>query len=363
MSEERDVQIQERIIERASDWYVRHRDEELTPADKERFLEWLSASPQHTSEYLAIARLSGGFKAAISDLGLCEKSLLQEIEASAPPTVARLPVSRKVPSRVRSFSIAASLLLSLGAALAAYFLTAPGYAGLPRSIAVAHGEQRTVQLRDGSVMHVNASSKVRIRYSRAERLIELEQGQALFEVARDATRPFRVRAGVADVVAVGTQFDVYRRPGQDVTVTVVQGKVEVVPDRQRESRVTPEHSDAVQRAYRLSAGEQVRIGGAAAPVRAVAVDARSATAWVRREIIFEGEALGDVADEFNRYVPVPIEIEDASLRDLKVNGVFNAYDVESFIVFLKQYDVAIEQGEDRIRVHRQVIDSRGGTRK
>ncbi len=90
-----------------------------------------------------------------------------------------------------------------------------------------HGDQRTIRLDDGSIIHLNSQSRVHVRYSSGERLIELEQGQALFDVVRDATRPFRVRAGSADILAVGTQFDVYRRSGGDLTVTVVEGKVAV----------------------------------------------------------------------------------------------------------------------------------------
>lgn len=351
MSADNEARIREAIIDRASDWYVRHREGDLTGVEKQQFLEWLGESLQHTNEYLAIARLSGGFKAAIADLGLHEAQLLERMQASPLATVVQLPGARQRSSRIRMFSMAASVALLVGAVWLAYWLAAPGIVGLPRSIAVGEGEPRRVSLRDGSVIFVNADSTVRIRYTGDERLIELQRGQALFEVAHDPTRPFRVRAGMADVVAIGTQFDVLRRDGQALTVTVLEGKVDVVTESAGAHGVPLETGRSAS-SYRLGAGEQMRLGVVMTPVKTIAVNARAAAAWVRHEVIFRDETLGDVVDNFNRYARIPIEIENASLRSTKVNGVFNVYDVESFIEFLKQYGVTIERGDDRIHVRR-----------
>ncbi len=79
-----------------------------------------------------------------------------------------------------------------------------------RLTVTAHGEQGVRQLPDGSVLHLNTDSEVTVRYSHGERLVELERGEALFQVAHDDQRRFRVAAGEAGVLAVGTRFDVYR---------------------------------------------------------------------------------------------------------------------------------------------------------
>jgi transmembrane sensor len=365
----RDEFLRDAVTERAADWYLRHREGELTPAEKQEFLRWLQDSLQHTREYLSVARLAGGLREAVSDLRG------QEGEGEWPATPARegasddvlhLPV---IPGRAygqrgegnphrfgrRSqqgtyWKLAGAAACLIVAAAAVYWLTTPGFLGLPRSIAVAHGEQRTVQLRDGSIVHVNSSSRLEVRYSSTERVVELQSGQALFDVARDPDRPFRVRAGNTELVAVGTQFDVYRRGSEDVTVTVVHGKVDVLTSAGIQVSARRESDVSVSRPLRLNAGEQIRLSRQQVLQKPETVDVRIATAWMRRELIIEGRPLGEVASELNRYLAVPIRIEDPSLSRLDVSGVFNAYDADSFIAFLEQYPVEVERGSDAIHV-------------
>jgi len=205
-----------------------------------------------------------------------------------------------------------------------------------------HGEQLTERLADASVLHLNTDTAVDVRYERAGRHIEIERGQVVFEVAHDATRPFRVRTGTAEVVDVGTKFDVYRQPGSTL-VTVLEGRVTV-------AAITP-GANANQGLVLVGAGEQVRVAEGAMPSSPAKVDAQRATAWLRRQIAFEHEPLALVAAEFNRYASKPIEIETPALGALTVSGVFAADDTESFIAFLRSLDgVRVEVTATRIRV-------------
>jgi transmembrane sensor len=201
-----------------------------------------------------------------------------------------------------------------------------------------------VQLRDGSIAHLNTNTLIRVRYSQGERLIEFERGQALFQVVRDATRPFRVRAGATEVQAVGTQFELYRKAAGETMVTVVEGLVDV-------KRSEPATASSNARPLRLSAGDQIRIGDSnEAPAKPARVDLRSATAWVQRELVFNEQSLREVATEFGRYNSVPVVIDDPELRELQVSGIFKAYDVESFLGFLQQFE-RVEIGRDRDVIH------------
>ena len=107
------------------------------------------------------------------------------------------------------------------------------------------------------------------------------------------------------MLAVGTQFDVYRSPGA-VKVTVVEGTVVVFT------------AAAPQAARRVEAGYQVEVGERVGTPRAV--DTRAALAWLERRIAFENRPLGEVAEEFNRYGRIAIEIEDQELRALPISG-------------------------------------------
>jgi len=210
----------------------------------------------------------------------------------------------------------------------------------PQRYATGHGEQKTWRLADNSVLRLNTDTAVTVRYRPAERLIEIDRGQAFFEVVHEPTRRFRVVAGATNIVAVGTQFDVYRDRVSTV-VTVVEGQVTVASD------------STLRRELHVNAGGQVRVIAGRLPDHATPVDTQRSTAWLRRQIAFDQEPLAAVAAEFNRYGAVPIEIETPSLNTLVISGVFAADDTETFLAFLRTLDdVTVETTSTRIRVFR-----------
>src|SRR5262249_42328547 len=225
--------------------------------------------------------------------------------------------------------------------------------GLPRTYSTIRGQQSMQQLPDGSVLRLNTDSQVTVRYSRRERTVELERGQALFQVAPNPQRPFRVAAGNVRVQDLGTQFDVYRKPDV-VTVTVVEGTVAVyvhLPVQAPTEGLAPS-------ALTLDAGYAVDVGRKVGAPRAI--DARTAVAWLQRQIAFENTPLGEVAIEFNRYSAVPIEIETPTLWTLPVSGVFSVDDTETFLDFLRSLEgVSLASTSTRIRVYQSVTPSPG----
>jgi transmembrane sensor len=193
----------------------------------------------------------------------------------------------------------------------------------PQTFATAIGEQRAIELEDGSVIQLNAHSHVAVHLSRQARDVRLLDGEALFKVAHDPTPPFRVYADDTVIRAVGTQFNVYRR-ANDTTVSVIEGRVEI-------SRETSPARSPGQ----LSAGETARITAAGAITRARG-DTTEATAWRQRRLIFRDSTLGDIAAEFNRYNRTPqITVEGDALRARRYGGTFDADDPESLVDFLR----------------------------
>src|SRR5262249_27858502 len=131
-------------------------------------------------------------------------------------------------SLLRVFPVAASLAAGLlVVTLAALWWVHDGERfGIPKIYRTVHGEQSVHRLPDGSIVHLDTDSAVTVRYSDRERVIEIGHGQALFQVVHENTRRFRVVAGAVGVIAVGTEFDVYRTTGTTV-VTVAAGQVAV----------------------------------------------------------------------------------------------------------------------------------------
>jgi transmembrane sensor len=350
-----DEQILAAITEQAGAWFVENRSGPLNNEARASFIAWLRASPVHVQEYLGIAALAGDLAEAVNDPQLSPELLLAEARADVDNVVSLgrpLPTQATARPRLRvsrTWSLASAAVTAIVfVASAAIWSGRDGERfGLPKTYSTEHGEQSVRQLPDGSVLHLNTDTAVTVRYSRAERIVDLDRGEALFQVASDSQRRFRVAAGEAGVVAVGTEFDVYRRTGA-VTVTVVEGTVAVftgTPPLPTPSNLLP------PTAIRVGAGYQVEVHSRVGSPRAV--DARAAVAWLERQIAFENRPLGEVADEFNRYGRVVIEIDDGDLRAIPISGVFDAYDTDSFAAFLATLEgVVVQKTPTHIRVLR-----------
>jgi transmembrane sensor len=214
-----------------------------------------------------------------------------------------------------------------------------------RRFETQHGQQTMQRLADGSILHLNTDTSLEVMFDERGRNLRLEAGEAHFTVAHEDARKFRVTAGDAEIVAVGTRFDVRLQEASTI-VTVVEGKVDVGTNAATRSDT--------HRTLRVPAGYQVRIDGGVLPAQSEAVDTEATVAWLQHKIAFESRPLGEVADEFNRYAAVRFVIEDEKLRALRVSGVFNAYDSNSFVAFLESLDdVRVERTAGEIRVLRE----------
>jgi len=351
-------QIRAAIAEQAGEWLAEENlSGSLDPERCAEFMAWIKASPVHVEEYLAIGLLSSDLVAAADDSrfelevvraearsdGADVVALGRPMRDRAPDSASRIPW-RARPRAVAAVAAAAALVI-VAASVVGSIRDGERF-GLPRTYSTGHGEQTAQRLPDGSLLHLNTDSRVTVHYSRRERVVDVDRGQALFQVAHDGERRFRVSVKGAQVVAVGTQFDVYRRPDA-VVVTVVDGAVAV----SAEGRL-PETAAGLlpERTVRLGAGYQLEVSDRRIGLPH-SVDPRSAIAWMQRKIVFENRPLGEVAKEFNRYGSATIEIDDAALRAQPISGSFDAYDTDSFAVFLESLDgIVVQRTPNRIRV-------------
>ena len=126
------------------------------------------------------------------------------------------------------------------------------------------GEQRLIVLEDGSRMSLNTAKRVRVDLTPTQRTVSIEAGEALFEVAKDAQRPFVVRAGGSEVVALGTVFSVRLKQqgesgGDTLSVVLLEGKVSVRGNAASESS----SASAIGRWIVLQPGERAQFEVAA----------------------------------------------------------------------------------------------------
>jgi transmembrane sensor len=329
------------VTEQASAWWMLLNHGDATLADHHAFGEWVARSPERVEAFLQTARLTRALQSTnIQWPDTPIETLIREAK-SLPGEVISLPVRhRRHPSMEYSASpwtrrvVAVGIVALIAGVAGWWFASAEHYQ-------TAIGEQRSVVLSDGTVVTLNTSSEIEVRMTRDHRTVDLLSGEALFEVARDPARPFDVAVGSTTVRAVGTEFNVDRRPN-GTTVTVVEGKVAVI---------TGDHPGAdplVDESANLpvAAGEQLIVAPNIVP-HAAHVDPAKATAWTQRKLVFEHRPLGEVAEEFNRYNRERIDIESPQLRKQEITGVFEANNPESFTAFLSKIpDVTVERAAD-----------------
>ena len=342
-----DEQIRAAIAEQASQWFTENRAGPLDHKESGRFMAWLQASPAHVEEYLRVAALAPDLERATKRIDTPREILLARARAEPDGIVSinrtglaklgRSTRQRRPAVRV----LAAAVILAVVAVTTVWSIRDGERFGLARTYSTRRGEQQIQTLPDGSIVHLNTDSAVTVRFSRAERLISLGRGEALFQVAHQDHRRLRVQTDRGGVVAVGTQFDVYRKSGT-TAVTVIEGSVEVY----RGSAPPPAHSDIWTR---LNPGDQLEVGDGIGALRHI--DARVAVAWMQRQIVFQDEPLGEVAAEFNRYGPITVDIDEESLRMLRISGIVDAYDTDSFSAYLSTLDgVTVKKTPTRILV-------------
>ena len=200
-------------------------------------------------------------------------------------------------------------------------------------------ETRVVTLQDDSQLHLNSRTSLQVILRADRRDIELLRGEALFDVAHDVSRPFRVHHRGVIVQALGTQFDVRLYP-HNLTVTVAAGRVAVWQPAQLPD---PSRLD-------ITAGQRVSVALDASAHSGktqtlTARQLRGALGWSEGSLEMRGQRLSDVVEVFNHANTSRIVINDPRVAEIRMGGRFNVKDPESFVAALHgQHVVAKTEG-------------------
>lgn len=357
----KDKQARAAIAEQASEWFVSNDETPLGTPEAGALVAWLKASPIHVEEFLRVAAIARDLHGVASDADYSVDALIARARADADDAQVRWLGSAE-PGPVRSKTFAPRYALVAGAVIAVacsgfllWHRIFPNRMGNSTQVTALHletrhGEQRSFRLADNSVVHLNTQTALTVQYSQAERLVVLTSGEAVFEVSPELKRAFRVRAGPAEIVDLGTRFNVRLKPDSTV-VTVVSGRVAVEASAALMQGDLNHEPHNPRRSVELGANQQISVTQGQWPASFIAVDANRTTAWMHRQIVFDHEPLERVAAEFNRYATTPFEITGPELRVLEVSGVFSTDDAEEFLAFLRSLEgVRVEVTATRIRV-------------
>jgi len=217
-----------------------------------------------------------------------------------------------------------ALIAGGGTALAASLVGGLIWARSARSYQTEIGEIRRVPLEDGSVAAINTKSKIEVKLAETRREVLIDEGEAWFQVAKDASRPFVVAAGRIRAQAIGTAFSVRKRDtGADIIVT--EGTVDAWADGAEGAKI------------RLAAGESAFVANNAGMTRLSYAPNSSdgPLAWRAGKIELVGESLENAAAEFNRYNRRQIIIDDPAVGAELFDGVFRIDDPEGFGLAVK----------------------------
>jgi transmembrane sensor len=302
----------------ASAWIVQVDSGAMSKGDIEDLKEWISRSPQHKHSF---QKMASGFL----EIG----TLLTQDGATT-------TIRERKPKKAL---FSAPVMLSMAATvIAGFFIFSGQFSDQPLKAAeptvqyIANvGEQKDVTLADGSVVTLNTNSRIDVNFTGAERSINLAYGEALFDVAKDRSRPFVVHANQGAVRAVGTIFSV-RSIKSEVSVLVEEGIVELIaPPIANQPGATTLAEDMVVLA-RLRTGEEANFDGVNKNIRSVEpADVANRHAWKNGMLIFDGHSLSEVVDEITRYTDMKIVISNPEMQDLQIGGTFKVGETEAFL--------------------------------
>ncbi|PZP59165.1 MAG: iron dicitrate transport regulator FecR [Pseudoxanthomonas spadix] len=307
----------------ASVWITRLHGPGRGPELEAGFRRWLAEHPENAQEFEGLTEVWDLLSGSVPSGAALR---LERWEHSAEARELRALRTQTFPIRARRWRrrgwamAACAVLAAIGVLL--HHLTAG-----PAPYVTAVGEQRTVRLEDGSRLTLNADSRVTTDLTGAERRVQLERGEALFEVAKDARRPFVVIVDGHSVTALGTTF-VVRRDAHRVAVTLIEGRVAVAT-----LTTTPagdnRHASPAPSADILTPGERIILGDRV-PVRIDTPRLDAVTAWRRGEVLLDNTPLSEAAAEMNRYDRTGIVIDSARARAVRLSGLYHVGDNAGF---------------------------------
>lgn len=300
----------EEIEAQAASWLTTLGRDEVTDTDRKKFQTWLAQSERHR-------RAFNNLSAMWDDL-----AILKDLNDIAEAT----PSNNGIPFGLhrRTFMAAAASLgvMTIGGAFFTYMRRTSVQSG---AYATAIGEQKMINLADGSTVQLNTDSRVEVALTKTHRVIQLTKGEAHFVVAKHKHRPFLVQAAGGVVTAVGTAFTVRVRANKALEVTVEEGRV-TLGAAAEEAIASPMRTELAE----LTAGQNAIFTEKIDQLAQMAAsEINRKLSWRQGLLAYSGEPLSEVIDDISRYTELHIEISDPALRSLPVGGYFSVGEVDA----------------------------------
>lgn len=280
------------VREQAASWFTRLLHAPKDHPDHEQLRLWLAANPVHAREYQAFCELWGDFSSTANT-----QALAQAMDQRH---------GRRTFMRRGMLGLVGLLAVGL-----AWRYRQP--LELEAQYATAIGERRRISLPDGSELYLAADTRLHVRFEQSQRQVFLLQGQAIFDVAHEANRAFRVDGGLAQITVLGTRF-VVARDTLELRVSVARGSVRVENDKG---------------SLVLTSGDVASSHSHTAP-RRLDVAASNAFAFEQGRLVLEQAGLEEIATSLSRYRRQPVRVLPGKGKP-SINAVVQLDNVEGFV--------------------------------
>jgi len=363
------------IEQEAAEWLVRLDSEKmLEEGELQQLREWMRRSPAHRDELTSFGEFWS--KQSLVALPISLEALYYAAEPNQENSA-----QASWYGKFGLAAVAATLVIGVGLSLMV------GSGGLldrfnpsePASelYLTAVGQQKTISLVDGSTVYLNTNSQLKVDFDSDYRNILLLQGEAHFEVAKQAERPFRVYAGRGRIQAVGTAFTVHIRDSDKVDVMVTEGSVALAALVEGVETALPD-ADSVpvnlelmdEQVYELReyafSGTVDELGFLEAGQASTIIVAQKKQeneppvldnveqvdeqelerlgSWRSGLLIFAGNSLEEVVEEISRYTTLTIEIVDPELKAIRIGGRFSVSSTrELFDALEANFDLKVKK--------------------
>lgn len=329
----------------AADWFVRLQGTGVSVDDTLAWQVWLNESPKNAQAFARIEELSQLLRNVPVPPAVPVDELARDrYDGSTPLKDWKEP---RTPPRPWITLALAALLAGIAFTLATLFWHQPPASTFSTTV----GQNRNITLGDGSTVALGGDTRIEVASSSRVRAIRLTRGEALFKVAKDPGRPFKVRVGDATIVALGTAFDV--QLGSDrAIVSVTEGRVLVEPAARFLPVSVLQEFRPKLRPVHLDAGQQTIAGRAGIEEPTEVEDPAAATAWQTGRLAFRLEPLRYVLEDVNRYAPKPIVLEGERLGAIIITGTVERDNISGWVSSLERaFDLEADEEHDRIVIH------------
>ncbi|MFV7791163.1 FecR family protein [Aliarcobacter lanthieri] len=202
-----------------------------------------------------------------------------------------------------------------------------------------------LELPDGSNLFLDAKTNLEIEFYNGKRFVNLINGRAMFEVAKDENRPFIIKSDDINIEVVGTKFEVIHKY-DTTTINVEDGKVKTYYskyffDKQNEVVLT--------KAQSLSYKNDI---GAISKIKNIEIE--KIALWINNKIFLDKTPLKDAIEEFSKYNDILVNYSSVEIENYFITGEFSSNQLDIFLkTITKIYPLKVDKKDKELNISKR----------